>query len=110
MNGPIVTEFKCDENFQVYKKGIMIDKRGEQHSKSEFKTLAQMESKMAQESLDHTIFLIGWGHDDKTNTPYWIVRNSYGTKWGEFGDFRVRRGHNDFGIESELSKFDVTLI
>lgn len=24
MNGPVTTEFKCDDNFQVYKEGIMI--------------------------------------------------------------------------------------
>ena len=42
--------------------------------------------------------------------PYWIVRNSYGDKWGMHGDFLVRRGHNDWGIESELSGYDVELL
>jgi len=30
---------------------------------------------------------------------YWVVRNSYGPKWGEGGNFRLRRGENDFGCE-----------
>lgn len=47
---------------------------------------------MAEQPLDHTIFIVGWGHDDITNTPYWIVRNSYGSHWGMHGDFHVRRG------------------
>jgi C1A family cysteine protease len=60
--------------------------------------------------VNHSVFLIGWSHDAQTNTPYWIVRNSYGDEWGMRGDFHVRRGHDDFGIESELSSFDVELL
>ena len=65
---------------------------------------------MAHQELTHTVFLIGWSVDEKTNTPYWIARNSYGDRWGMRGDFYVRRGFNDFGIEDELSGFDVELL
>lgn len=44
--------------------------------------------------------IVGWGIDEKAGEKYWIVRNSYGTTWGENGDFRVRRGSNDYAIES----------
>jgi len=37
----------------------------------------------------------------------WIARNSFGSKWGERGDFYIRRGQNDFGIESEVSAYSV---
>jgi hypothetical protein len=30
LHGPLVTEFKCDEAFQTYKKGILVDKVAEQ--------------------------------------------------------------------------------
>ena len=51
--------------------------------------------------VNHSILIIGWGYDEKTKTKYWICRNSYGTNYGEEnGHFRVRRGKNDFGIES----------
>lgn len=63
---------------------------------------------MAYQNLDHTIFIVGWGEDEKQG-PYWIVRNSYGDSWGMHGDFHVRRGQNDFGIESELSGYDLEL-
>jgi len=37
----------------------------------------------------------------------WIARNSFGSKWGERGDFYIRRGQDDFGIESEVSAYSV---
>lgn len=64
---------------------------------------------MAYQNLDHTILIVGWGVDDKKG-PYWIARNSYGDEWGMHGDFQVRRGHDDFGIESELSGYDLALL
>ena len=60
-------------------------------------------------SLNHSVVIVGWGVDDKTNTKYWVVRNSYGTGWGMKGDFYVRRGQNDFGIESETTGYEVKL-
>ena len=65
---------------------------------------------MATQMLDHTIFVVGWGYDEKLKMPYWIARNSYGDHWGQSGDFHVRMGHNDFGIESELSGYNVELL
>ena len=65
---------------------------------------------MATEPLDHTIFLVGWGYDKKEKMPYWILRNSYGDKWGMNGDFLVRRGHDDYGVESELSGYTLELL
>ena len=41
---------------------------------------------------------------------YWIVRNSYGPNWGESGNFRVRRGMNDFGCEAESSALKPVLL
>jgi len=72
--------------------------------------IAQTKSKMASQQLDHTIFLVGWGVDKATGMNHWIVRNSYGDDWGMNGDFHVRRGHNDFGIEDELSAYEVVLL
>lgn len=60
-------------------------------------------------NLNHSVVILGWGVDEKTGTKYWIVRNSYGKRWGMDGDFLVRRGENDFGIESESTGYDVVL-
>jgi len=41
---------------------------------------------------------------------YWLVRNSYGVWWGDSGNFKIRRGHDDFGAEGEASAFDPILL
>ena len=79
-------------------------------AEAELKSEAFVAQKMADQPLDHTVFLIGWGHDKKSGLDYWVVRNSYGDKWGMNGDFLVRRGHDDWGIESELSGYKVELL
>ena len=54
----------------------------------------------------HTVLLIGWGYDQPSDTKYWLVRNSYGPTWGKKGDFKVQRGQDDFGIESNLVSYE----
>ncbi|UKK01362.1 cysteine protease precursor TacP [Theileria orientalis] len=43
------------------------------------------------EKLNHAVLLVGEGYDEKLNTRYWVVKNSWGTDWGEDGYFRLER-------------------
>jgi len=45
--------------------------------------------------LDHCVQLVGY---NKQSSPYWIVRNSWGTDWGMSGYIWVDLGHNTCGI------------
>jgi len=50
-------------------------------------------------ALDHCVQLVGY--DTTASTPYWKVRNSWGTSWGEGGFIRLPMGQNSCGIADE---------
>ena len=54
---------------------------------------------------NHSVLFVGWGVEPSTQIKYWILRNSYGSRFGMSGDFLLKRGENDFGIESDLISF-----
>merc|ERR1711941_16008 len=54
-----------------------------------------------QGEANHVITVTGWGKTDE-GQKFWIVRNSWGTYWGENGYFRLARGINNIAIESGL--------
>lgn len=47
----------------------------------------------------HAVQVVGWGVD-KADGPYWHVRNSWGSYWGEMGFVKIPRGHNYLSIEA----------
>ncbi|QDZ20798.1 papain cysteine protease [Chloropicon primus] len=49
--------------------------------------------------ITHDIELVGWGVSEDTKIPYWIGKNSYGTRWGLDGFFLIQRGSNTLNIE-----------
>jgi len=78
--GPIAAVVAVTPAFEAYAGGIFNDTTG-------------------KKSLDHSIELLGWGVSGD-GVKYWICRNSWGTYWGENGWFRIVRGTDNLGIES----------
>jgi len=77
--GPISIAVDASHSFQFYSRGV-FDDRG------------------CGTSLDHAINIVGFGTDTTTGKDYWIVRNSWGTSWGESGYIRVIRNKNMCGL------------
>ena len=84
-NGPVAVSFEVEDDFFHYKGGIY------QHTglKNKFNPF---------ELTNHAVVAVGWGEEN--GVPYWIVKNSWGAKWGEEGYFRIIRGQDECAIES----------
>ena len=61
---------------QLYKKGIYSDPD-------------------CGDQLDHGVLVVGYGYDFFHGMEYWIVKNSWGPKWGENGYIRMAKGIED---------------
>ena len=51
------------------------------------------------EGTTHVVVVAGWGRT-VDGVPFWIVRNSFGTNWGELGWYRVEVGKDIYNMES----------
>jgi len=45
--------------------------------------------------VNHAVLNVGYGHDDDSDKNYWLIRNSWGEKWGEKGYLKVERHTSD---------------
>jgi len=56
-------------------------------------------------SINHAVNVVGWGKSG--STVYWIIRNSWGSSWGEKGYVRLVAGKNACGVEQYIYKCTV---
>lgn len=80
-NGPVEGAFTVYEDFLLYKSGVYQHHTGEAVG-------------------GHAIKILGWGIEN--STPYWLAANSWNTDWGDNGYFKILRGQDHCGIESEI--------
>jgi len=90
--GPIPTYIFLYQDFMLYSGGIYRHRWG--------KPIAP-----------HMVTIVGYNDDP----GYWIVKNSWGTKWGENGWFRIEYGQNSIEsysivIKDVYGKFPITYV
>ena len=64
------------QSFQMYKSGIYSDPN-------------------CGDDLDHGVLVVGYGYDAFWDMNYWIVKNSWGSSWGDNGYIRIRKDISD---------------
>lgn len=80
-NGPVEGAFVVFADLLSYKSGVYQHVTG-------------------SELGGHAIRILGWGVEK--NTPYWLIANSWNTDWGDNGTFKILRGKDECGIESQI--------
>ncbi|XP_039042497.1 cathepsin B-like protease 2 isoform X2 [Hibiscus syriacus] len=81
-NGPVEVAFTVYEDFAHYKSGVYKHVTGGIMG-------------------GHAVKLIGWGTSDD-GEDYWLLANQWNRGWGDDGYFKIIRGVDECGIESDV--------
>uniref|UniRef100_A0A7S3YXP7 Dipeptidyl peptidase 1 n=1 Tax=Lotharella globosa TaxID=91324 RepID=A0A7S3YXP7_9EUKA len=86
-HGPAAVGIDTPSSLFSYRSGI-FKCHNTRHEGSNLKNLK------AWEATNHAVLVYGWG-ETKKGHKYWILKNSWGSFWGENGFFRISRDGKD---------------
>ena len=84
-SGPVAATISASSPiFKFYSKGIIDDKApfGGSHMKCN------------TGRINHGVTIVGWGKDKNFDKEYFIIKNSFGTDWGEDGFAKIATGND----------------
>ena len=85
--GAVSSNFFINDCIKNYKSGIITDANGECGCSKTF-------------TSNHAVTIVGFGVDGLARgcKKYWLVKNSWGSDWGEDGFMRVCREDNELSL------------
>jgi hypothetical protein len=83
-NGPVAVTVTANSTFQAYKSGVY--------------------NRQSTGQTNHIVALVGW--DDSEGA--WILRNSWGSNWGENGYMRIKYGISRVGEQATTATYRPT--
>jgi len=87
--GPIACQFAFDASFPLNYSSIALQHEG----------VFMTDVKYNASQIDHVMEVAGWG-ETPLGVKFWVVRNSWGTYWGELGWLKIKRGDDQLLMES----------
>ncbi len=87
--GPVAAAICVGPNFQGYRGGV---------------STGDDSGTCGLDEVNHAIVLVGWNDADNT----WILRNSWGTSWGESGYMRISRTSSNVGYSANYVVYQAT--
>ncbi|KAJ1179153.1 hypothetical protein NDU88_004389 [Pleurodeles waltl] len=79
-SNPVSFAFQVTSDFMLYARGVYKSDTCEK----------------TPDKVNHAVLAVGYGQEG--DMPYWIVKNSWGPRWGMDGYFNIERGSNMCGL------------
>ena len=91
-NGPVAVGIDAaHKSFSFYSHGVFYEP----------------DCKNGPDDLDHAVLAVGYG--DLDGEPYWLIKNSWSTYWGNDGYILMSRKNNNCGVTTDATFVNIAV-